>query len=510
MRTVPISLKKAAFILSVIVILIGITITIIQVQKQQESRGRAEEVSWTSSQSAVSSCSSGNIHLLVSFNNRSSNKVSVTATDKQSGVSINLGSVNPLGVVNGDIDTKKTKLSAGEIVFNLTLTDNPLVKSSKVISYPAKDSCQVCSKMSQSICTWDPLPEAREYAVRINESTTNSTVIDTKVYAPAAQLIFPSKEGETYTCSVNVVNRCGTGKEAVSQPVTCPVLTTPTPPVCKADESMCTWDSLPGTSEYQVEILDTATGKIVKSGLVKAPTTYFTFQFQSNATYKCRVSAVNMCGKGKPTVSTGVQCKAEPTPTKLPTTTPTKIPTGSPTPIATITPVIPTTTPHPTVTGTPSPTITTTPQPTNTPIPTPTPTNTPIPTPTPTNTPIPTPTPTNTPVPTLTPYPTYTPYPTPRPVIIQKPPQIIQQPPQIIQQPPQVIQQPPQVIQQPPQVVYVPQYQQPPAAQQQPQAPAQPRVIPTIAPTGDFLANIKFAGIGILLMAIGGIIFFIL
>lgn len=463
MKNIPLSSKQAGIAFLVMVLLIGSIIAVFQIQKQQDLRGRASILHWSAAQSATAACSSsGTVVINVSFKNKEPTRsMIVTVTDQQSNQTIDLGTVGPGITASGIINTQLTSLNPGKVIFNLSWADNTGQTDTLEAVYSAIDSCQtapVCTETSQSICTWDALPEAQEYNVTILNTKTGENIKTENVSAPDTKLEFPSKAGETYQCTVNAVNACGVGQPQDSQPKTCPIIPTPTPtvPVCREDEGICSWDSLDGASQYEIKIIDTDTGEEIKSGTVSSPETQFTFPFQPGSTYKCSVTAINQCGTGKLKEGSPVTCQESPTPTLTPTITPST-----------------TEMPIPTPTETPSPT------PTDVPIPTPTPTNTPIPTPT--NTPIPTPT--NTPRLTPTPYPTYTPYPTPTPVIIIRtqpttPPQIIYRPvTQIVQQPAR------QTVQ---------------------------KVYPTLAPTGNAETAMLIGGIAVLIAVIGGAVFFIL
>ena len=325
---------------------------------------------------------------------------------------------------------------------------------------PTQSANNICTDTSQSTCTWDPSPNAVTYNIIVTDTKNKKVIKSGTVQAPSTKFVFPGKLGETYECSVNATNACGIGATGKSQPTACKVPPTPmpSPPFCKENESKCTWDSLPEASGYIVKIIDTNTGETIKSGSVDSPTTEFTFPNQPGVSYKCEVAAINKCGEGTPKTSPPLVCENNPTPT----------------------PTLP-----PAEESTPTPTPTPATEPTPTPIPSPTPTNTPTPTstpiPTPTNTPIPTPT--NTPAPTPTAYPTYTPIPTQPPIIIVK-----NNPnPPVNQTQVQVIAQNPLYTTLPTQKIY-----------------------PTLPPTGTAQSSVIVAGISIILIAIGGAIFFIL
>lgn len=311
---------------------------------------------------------------------------------------------------------------------------------------------------TQSACTWNPLPNAVTYDVKVINTVNKEVVKSGTVQAPSTKFDFPYKPGETYECSVNAINACGAGAIGKGEPSLCKATPTPTPTpfICKEDESICTWNSLPGASQYIVNIIDTNSGETIKSGSVSASINEFTFPSQTGVSYKCEVTPVNQCGEGTPVSSPPLICT-------IPTPTPT-LPAEELTP----TPSTPTpSTSIPSEVPTPTPTV-----------PVPTPTNTPIPTSTPFPTPTNTPAPTSTPAPTQTPYPTYTPAPTQPPVVI------VRNNPN-----PPVQTQVTVVVQNP--------------------APPQ-KVNPTLPPTGIVENSIIIAGISMILIAIGGAIFFIL
>ncbi len=222
---------------------------------------------------------------------------------------------------------------------------------------------------------------------------------------------------------------------------------------CPVEGASCEWDPVEGATSYTYSVKDTSTGAIIKGGSVPAGTTKVTFTPEPDKTYRCEVNAVNNCGPGPVGEGTST-CAAGPTLTPTETPTPTITPTLPPG-------VTPTLTLTPTVTETPTPTVTKTPTPTPSPTEEPTPTDvieltdTPTPTIKPSSTPLPTRTPTQPPAPTNPPQPTNPPeQPQPTTVIVQASPQ------------------------------------------------------PTIAPTGDVIPTIVGAGIA-MIMVIGGILLFI-
>lgn len=474
MKKIPFSSKQAGLAFLILLLLIGIVFTVYQVQKQQELRGKAEDLNWITNQTAESSCSSsGTVVIKVNIQNKETNKnLDITATDLQSNISIDLGTITPGSSASGEIDTKLTKVNLGTVRFELVWSNDHNKKSIREAAYSAVDSCQpqpVCTNSSVSLCTWDALPDTEQYQVTITNKTSGDTIKSETISAPATQLEFPSEEGVTYQCEVSAVNSCGTGNKTSSGPATCPIQPTPTPEqlICKENESICTWDALKGAEQYEVKITNPNNGKTIKTGIVNAPSTQFSFPSEFNKTYQCSVTVINKCGTGKPKIGTPVTCDLSPTPT--PTITPTEVPTPTtpetpaPTPSEVPIPSV-SETPTPTPSDVPIPTPSREATPTPTKIPTPTPTERPTPTPTKTPTPTftPTPTPTVTPTPTLTPTPTITPTPT---------------------------------------MTATPTPTRPPAPT---------RIHPTMPPTGIFETTALAAGISIALALIGGLIFFML
>jgi hypothetical protein len=329
-------------------------------------------------------------------------------------------------------------------------------------------------------------------------------------------------------------------------------------PVCTdVSQSVCSWDQLPGVSQYHVSVVDVDSGQIVKSGTVASPDAQFVFPSAAGKTYQCSVSAENVCGIGDVTKSDKSTCPV-PTPTPavcvpnqstctwdalpgvdtynvkvIDTNTGSTVKSGTVTspntsfdfpslPAETyqcsVTPVNvcgtgPTTKGQPVTCGTPTPTptgtLTPTPTPTETPTPTPilptptgtlTPSPTPTATPTPTNQPTPTPRPTYTPIPTPTPFPTYTPIPTPTLYPTYTPAPTLT--PVLI-----VRQSQPTIIYQPGQTVYVP------GQTQYVQTPGKTVYVtptPTMAATGAVQTTAIAAGVAAILVALGGVVFLIL
>ena len=105
--------------------------------------------------------------------------------------------------------------------------------------------------------------------------------------------------------------------------------------------STCSWDAVVSASSYHYKVTNVDTGEIVKEDLnFKATTTKILFNSEPGVTYKCEVTANNMCGSGPSGQASGVCSKLTPTPTPTITVTPTLTPTSSPTSTITVTPTI--------------------------------------------------------------------------------------------------------------------------------------------------------------------------
>ncbi len=133
-----------------VVAVIGTALIVLQIQNQQDVRSRATEpsVTWSTSQSAVTSCpttGSGAV-ITVSFSNIESNQSSTAMTvsvkDQQSGESVNLGNVAGGQTKTGKIETGRETLAAGTVTFTLTWTDGHSGTDSRSATYKAVSNCQ--------------------------------------------------------------------------------------------------------------------------------------------------------------------------------------------------------------------------------------------------------------------------------------------------------------------------------------------------------------------------------
>jgi hypothetical protein len=455
------------------IFLVGIPLTLFSLQQQQIFQPFA----WSTQQSAVTKCSTedGSAVISVTFANTESTKaINVTASDLQTGQSVDLGTVKAQDIKAANIITGKSSLTNGSVIFRLTWANGSAGTDQLGASYKAINNCPVstnfCPANAQNgTCTWEPVAGAKGYNVVVKQTDTGTLVQSVSVSSDATQSAFPMTPGVPYECTVTPTNECGGGTPANSPEKTCTGPTpTPTPPACfngTSPKGVCTWDAVSDAQTYNVTVKDLTTGTTVATDTVQAPGTEYSFTDNGLDTYECDVTSNNVCGNSPPAKSPPSTCSV-PTPTISVPPTPT---TGvSPTPTPTTPP------------GQPTPTAT------------PAPTATPVPTATPT------PKPTATPIPTATPRP----LPTPTPVVIVK----ILTPP-----PPQTV-----VVQQPPQqtIVRVPGQTQTVVVTQPPQPTARPyspvTPVPTVMATGNTTPAIAIAGISTILLIAGGIFFFLL
>lgn len=114
------------------------------------------------------------------------------------------------------------------------------------------------------------------------------------------------------------------------KPSSTPILspTPPIPAICVPTESTCKWTPLSNIDTYHYSIEDTTSSTVIQQGDVSAPSV--SFPSVPGETYKCSVSATNVCGTGG-SVSTTKTCA-------VPTPTPTPVPSATPTPTVCVTP----------------------------------------------------------------------------------------------------------------------------------------------------------------------------
>ena len=124
-----------------------IPLTLIEVQSQQSLKQNAESIFWIANESASTACApdgSGS-NIAVTFTNSespsTSTSMNVTATDKQTGKSIDMGSINGGISKTSVIETGKTSLLAGTVGFALSWTDGHAGTDTATASYNAVSKC---------------------------------------------------------------------------------------------------------------------------------------------------------------------------------------------------------------------------------------------------------------------------------------------------------------------------------------------------------------------------------
>jgi hypothetical protein len=135
-------------ILFIVAALVGTPLAIYQLQQQQEIRQRADTtIAWATDQSAATICppDGSGVNINVTFSNteptRNSTSMDVTVKDRQTGKTVNLGSIQGGQTKSGVIATGKTTLSAGTVDFNLKWTDGHSGIDSKTATYKAVTNC---------------------------------------------------------------------------------------------------------------------------------------------------------------------------------------------------------------------------------------------------------------------------------------------------------------------------------------------------------------------------------
>jgi hypothetical protein len=143
------STKRALLgVLFIAVAIIATPVALSQIQKFQDVRQRADTITtqWVVGQSASTVCSAtGDAVITVSFSNLepsgNSFAMKIVATDQQTGVSVNMGTINPGQTVSKDIHTGKTTLSSGSVVFKMTWADGHSGTDSRTATYKGVSYC---------------------------------------------------------------------------------------------------------------------------------------------------------------------------------------------------------------------------------------------------------------------------------------------------------------------------------------------------------------------------------
>lgn len=370
-----VSKKSKPFLLTLLLItVVVLPLTVFLLQKEQVFQNFA----WYTEQSVVSECSSttGTAVINATFSNTESSteqNMNVVVNDLQTGTFVNMGTVAANATKTVSIDTKKTSINSGTVVFNLTWTSGASGTDSRSATYEAVNNCtsstptptptpNLCTaegQPGQGICQWTPLNDANGYNVVVKETDTGTTVQTISAAANATQINFPMTPGKPYQCTVTATNECSSGTPSSSAPLTCPAnptptLTsapTPTGPVCSSTQGTCQWSAINGAASYNIIIQDLTTGQN-NTSTVQTPATSFSFPDNGTDTYECSVTAANVCGQSSSTNSPPSTCTG-PTPTTAPSPSPTPAPSPTTAPTATPAPTstpIPTPTPEVTIT----------------------------------------------------------------------------------------------------------------------------------------------------------------
>lgn len=119
--------------------------------------------------------------------------------------------------------------------------------------------------------------------------------------------------------------------------------------ICNFTRASCSWGSVAGATKYQLKISQVESGEVVRDEQVEAAVTRVEFPIVQNKTYKCEVSAINLCGAAGAAGSHSLLCAVDalvsiPTPPPKPISTPIPTPTPIPTLVLTST-----STPQPTI-----------------------------------------------------------------------------------------------------------------------------------------------------------------
>ncbi len=165
-----------------------------------------------------------------------------------------------------------------------------------------------CTGEDESLTTWDEVPKATEYQVRLYKDSTQKEVWkEFSKTAPRLSLT-KLKKGTTYYFAVRAVGTAGdeescsdwvsftythTGEEGSDKPAAPANIKT----VCTGEDAMqATWDEVPGATEYQLRLYkDSTYGEVWKESSKTAPKTSAT-KLQKGTTYYFAIRTVKTDG----------------------------------------------------------------------------------------------------------------------------------------------------------------------------------------------------------------------
>lgn len=145
---ITLSTRALIGLLFTVAALVGTPFIIYQLQQQQEIRQRADTtIAWATNQSASTVCPPGGSGAIinVTFSNtepdRTSLSMDVTVNDRQTGKTVNLGTIRGGQTKSGIISTGRPTLSAGTVDFALKWTDGHAGIDSRSATYNAVFNC---------------------------------------------------------------------------------------------------------------------------------------------------------------------------------------------------------------------------------------------------------------------------------------------------------------------------------------------------------------------------------
>lgn len=105
----------------------------------------------------------------------------------------------------------------------------PAAPSNLAITYPNDQGGQ--ANFAEASCSWDAVPDASNYAVKITEVDTSTQVKSETV--TGTTIVFPVTNGNTYKCDVSATNSCGATSSEATVSLLCQAdveVVTPTQP----------------------------------------------------------------------------------------------------------------------------------------------------------------------------------------------------------------------------------------------------------------------------------------
>ncbi len=214
------------------------------------------------------------------------------------------------GDIFTDIDSSLVKYSAPQ-TFTLAALPAPTPTSPVNLSTIAAKTAY-----DRPTFTWTAVPEATAYVISLTDNTTNTVLIKARSLAGSSTSFTPDQfltPGDSFTWSIGAESVSSSGTALTTSapqtfalaPLAAPKLTAPVNGNTIANSSgydtpTFTWNSVPGTTSYQITVTDSTTKTVVVNPVTMSGTSYTIGATQAltpGHSYSWSVAAVSMNGK---------------------------------------------------------------------------------------------------------------------------------------------------------------------------------------------------------------------